>query len=195
MIRYILDQALPQLAAAQCQHPALARLKGRGPWTALDQAVGTVVQRGTAAAWTLPAPGLGGLQYQLADPLPPLMEVITVNDRGAIAWVDLPGAVRLPVKLAAYAPVSIGLDGQPEGPADEYGITAARLWERWQAADLPVIDPQLIAFCRLALMSQTNLLPEIIHAYKLLTTETAPQILYAATGYDPKKAEKLGGGG
>lgn len=195
MIRYYLDAEMPQLAAAQCAHPALARLKGRGPWQAIAQAVGLCLQRGTAAVWGPIKTGLGGLRYQLADPLPPLMDVITVNDKGPIAWVDLPGAIRLPVKLAAYAPVAIGLDGQPEGYCDEYGVLGSRLWDRSATADLPVTDPELISFVRLALMAQTNLTPEIIHGYGLLTTETVPAILAAAAGYDPKKAETPGGGG
>jgi hypothetical protein len=195
MIRYVLPATLPALAAAMCNHPELRRLAGRGPWTAGDHPEGTCLTRGTAAAWGPLKQGLGQLRYQLADPLPPLLASITVNATGPIAWVDLPGAVRLPVKLATYAPVAIGLDGQPEGLADEYGILGALLWERWQGADLPVVDPQLIAFCRLALMSQTNLTPELIHAYSLLTTESVPAILYAATGYDPKKAVLADGGG
>ena len=116
MIRYYLDASLPQLAAAQCAHPALARLKGKGPWTAID-GPGVCIQRGQAQSWGEVKPGLHGLRYQLADPLPPLMPSITVRDVGSIAWVDLPGGVRLPVKLAAYAPVAIGLDGTPSGPA------------------------------------------------------------------------------
>lgn len=192
MIRYYLDAQLPQLAAARCDHPALARLRGRGPWTAHDHHGSVMLQRGEAAAWGEIKPGLNGLRYQVANPLPPLLASIQVNDRGSIAWVDLPGGVRLPIKLAAYAPVAIGLDGLPEGPCDDYGQTAARLWDRLNAGDLPVADPQLVAFCRLALMSQTDLTPELIHAYGLLTTDTIPQIFDAANGV-PKKTGFDGG--
>lgn len=190
MIRYYLDASLPQMAAAQCAHPALARLKGKGPWTAMD-GPGVCIQRGSAHAWGEIKPGLGGLKYQLADPLPPIMQSITVRDGGSIAWVDLPGGVRLPVKLAAYAPVAIGLDGTPSGPADEYGMLSARLWDRLQAGDLPVLDPALLTFCRLALMSQTNLTEELCHAYGLITTESVGAIFDAANGVP--KAEAGGG--
>jgi hypothetical protein len=190
MIRYHLDASLPLMAASRCDHPALARLKGKGPWSATDGA-GVCIQRGTADAWTEIKPGLDGLRYQLADPLPPLMTAITIRDTGPIGWVDLPGAVRLPVRLATHAPVAIGLDGTPQGPADEYGMLAARLWDRLQSGDLPVLDPALIKFCRLALMSQTNLTEELCHAYGLITTDTVPAIFDAANGIP--KAEAGGG--
>jgi hypothetical protein len=193
MIRYLLDISLPQMTAARCDHPALARLKGRGPWTAVDGA-GVCIQRGTADAWGPIKVGLGGVKYQLADPLPPLASVIKINDRGPIAWVDLPG-IRLPVKLAAYAPVAVGLDGVPEGPADEYGMLGARLWDRLKGGDLPMLDPELLSFVRQALMSQTDLTAELCHAYGLITTDTIGAIFDAASGYDPKKADASGDGG
>jgi hypothetical protein len=149
-----------------------------------------MLQRGTASAWGEIKNGLDGLRYQLADPLPPIMTAITTDERGSIAFVDLP-CCRLPIKLAAYAPVAIGLDGTPEGPCDDYGQTAARLWDRLNAGELPVADPQLVAFCRLALMSKTNLTAELVHAYGLLTTDTIPQIFDAANGIP--KAEAGGG--
>ena len=193
MIRYYLDQSIALLAAAQCQHQALARLRGRGPWAASESGGSIMLQRGTASAWSEIKSGLNGeLRYQLADPLPPLLQSITTDERGPVAFVDLPGGVRLPIKLAIYAPVSIGLDGLPEGPCDDYGQTGARLWDRLNAGELPVTDPQLVAFCRLALMSQTNLTAELIHAYGLLTTDTIPAIFDAANGI-PKKAEAGGG--
>lgn len=195
MIRYILAHAMPSLAASQCAHPELARLKGRGPWTASDHPEGVCIQRGSSPTWGPVKQGLGMLRYQLADPLPPFAASVRMVETGPVAWVELPGAIRIPVKLASYAPVAVGLDGQPEGFADEYGMLGSRMWERWQQADLPVLDPQLVAFARMALMSQTDLTAELIHAYGLLTTETIPAILYAATGYDPKKAESPGGGG
>mgnify|MGYP007071639958 CR=1 FL=1 len=190
MIRYYLDQTLSLMAAAQCQHPALARLRGRGPWSASESPGGVMLQRGNAAAWGEIKNGLDGLRYQLADPLPPIMSSITVDERGAVAFIDLPGC-RLPIKLAAYAPVSIGLDGTPQGPCDEYGQAGVRLWDRLNSGELLVADPELIAFCRLALMSKTNLTAELVHAYNLITTETIPQIFDTANGIP--KAEAGGG--
>lgn len=191
MIRYYIDKTMPLMAASECRHPALVRLRGRGPWRASESDGGTCLQRGDAAAWGPIVSGLDGLRYQLADPLPPLMSAVVTDDRGSVAFVDLPGAVRLPIKLAAYAPVAIGLDGLPQGPCDEYGQTSTRLWDRFSAGELSLTDPQLIAFVRLALMSQTNLTVELIHAYGLITTDTIPAIFDAANGI-PKAA--AGGG-
>jgi hypothetical protein len=189
MIRYYLDVQVPLLAASRCDHPMLVRLKGRGPWSASDSPSGVRIQRGTAAAWGEIRHGLDGLRYQLADPLPPV-SAIAVRDVGPVAWVDLPG-VRLPVKLATYAPVAVGLDGKPEGPADDYGRTSAALWDRMNAGELPILDPLLVQFCVLALMTQTDLTPELIHAYGLINTDTIPQIFDAANGVP--KAEAGGG--
>jgi hypothetical protein len=194
MIRYYLD-GCSQMAAAQYQHPALARLRGRGPWTITGESGGVMLQRGSSPSWGPIRDGIGGLRYQLADPLPPLMASITVDSKGPSAWVDFAGGIRLPVPLAVYAEVSFGLDGKPEGPCSEYGMIATRLWDRWQQQDLPVSDPDLLSFCRLALMETTNLTAELIHAYGLITTKSVPSIFAAATGCDPKKADLLGDGG
>lgn len=194
MIRYYLDTPIPLMAAAQCAHPSLARLRGKGPWKASEIPGGVMLQRGEAEAWGDIKPGLSGLRYQIADPMPDFLTAIKINERGPVAWLELAG-IRLPIKLAAFAPVVIGLDGQPEGVCDEYGITASALWDRWQTDDLPITDPQLLAFCNLALMSQTDLTPELIYAYKLRTTDTVPAIFGAATGCDPKKVEAPEGGG
>lgn len=180
MIRYYLDETVQSLAASRCEHPKLARLRGRGPWVATDTPDGGVMlQRGSASSWGEIKPGIGGLRYQLAAELPPIKQAIAINDVGQLAWVDLPG-IKLPVKLALYAPVSIGIDGAPEGPCDDYGQLSARLWDRLNADDLPVADPQLVEFARLALMSRTNLTHELCHAYGLITTETIPAIFDAA---------------
>jgi hypothetical protein len=194
MIRYYLE-GCGQIRAAQYQHPALARLKGRGPWAVTDHNGGVIMQRGDAPSWGPIQKGLGGLSYQIADPLPPLMQSITIDDKGQIAWVDFTGGARLPIPLAAYAEVAFNLDGKPEGPCSEYGITASRLWDRWQQQDLPVADPELVAWCRQALLEQTNLTAELVHAYGLLTSKSIPRIFAAATGCDPKKADQLVGGG
>jgi len=187
MIRYYIE-GVGQSAAASLKPPALARLRGRGPWSVTETANGARLQRGTAESWGEIKPGLDGLSYQLADPLPDLASAIAMDDRGSIAWVDIAGH-RLPVKLAAYAPVAIGLDGTPEGACDDYGATAERLWNRLQSGDLPVADPQLVAFARLALMSRTNLTAELCHAYKLITTDSIPAIFDAATGLGKATAD------
>jgi hypothetical protein len=187
MIRYYLDQC-GQKQAADWKHPALARLRGRGPWKITETGSGVMLQRGDAESWTPIATGLDGLRYQVADPLPDLMASITVNDRGSLAWVDVAGH-RLPIKLAAYAPVAIGLDGLPEGPCDDYGGTAERLWNRLQAGELPIADPMLVSFARLALMSKTNLTAELIHAYTLLTTDSIEAIFDAANGVGKPQAD------
>lgn len=194
MIRYFLE-GCGLIRAAQCQHEALARLRGRGPWAITDHNGGVMLQRGDAPAWGPVQQGLGGLRYQLADPLPSLLSSITVDDKGPIAWVDLPGPVRLPVLLAEYAEVRFDLHGKPEGPCSDYGMIASRLWDRQEQKELIVGDPELIDFCRMALLEQTNLTAELVHAYGLLTTKTVPRIFAAATGCDPKKADQPDGGG
>lgn len=195
MIRYYLGEC-SQVRAAQYQHPAVVRLKGRGPWAVTDDHGGVMMQRGEAVAWGPIKLGLGGLRYQLAEPMPPLAEVLKVDDSGAgVAWIDMPHGVRIPIPLAAYAEVAFDLDGKPIGPCSEYGVTATRLWDRWQSQDLPIADPDLLAFCRLALLERTNLTAELCHAYGLITTKTVLQIFAAATGCDPKKLDTLEGGG
>lgn len=193
MIRYLVDANIGQMAAATCAHPSLTRLRGRGPWATTVTGGHIQMQRGESPAWGEVKQGVGGVRYQLADPMPPV-SAIKVEGRGHVAWVDLPG-IRLPIPLAAYVPVSIGLDDQVEGPCDEYGMTAARLWDRWQDNDLPLTDRDLLAMCRLALMANTDLTAELIHAYGLLTTSTVPMIFAAATGCDPKKAADAADGG
>ena len=194
MIRYYLDNC-SILKAAQYQHESVVRLKGRGPWAVTDNNGGVMLQRGESPSWGPIKPGLAGLRYQLADPLPPLMQSITVDDKGAVAFVDFSGGIRLPVPLAAYAEVSFDINGVPEGPCSEYGMIASRLWDRWQQNDLPVSDPELLSFCRLALLENTNLTAELVHAYGLLTTKSIPRIFAAVTGCDPKKADPQGAGG
>lgn len=194
MIRYYLA-GCSQMAAAQYQHPALARLKGRGPWAITAEPGGVMLQRGESAAWGPIQQGLEGLRYQLADPLPPLMQSIKLDDKGPIAWVALPGDVRLPVLLAEYAEVRFDLHGNTEGPCTDYGLIASRLWDRKEQKDLTVGDPELVAFCRSALLEQTNLTAELVHAYGLLTTKSVPEIFAAVTGCDPKKAAQPDGGG
>jgi hypothetical protein len=195
VIRYYLNESIPTLAAARCEHPALARLRGRGPWTAIDGTGVACVQRGQAAAWGEIRDGLGGLRYQLASEMPDLMSAIRVNATGPIAWVTLRDGIRLPVRLAAYAPVCIGLDGQPDGMADDYGAAATRIWDRMQSGPVGVTDPELVAFARRALMTCTDLTDELCHAFRLITTDSVQAILDAATGCDSKKVAPPGDGG
>jgi hypothetical protein len=196
MIRYYLDSC-SQLQAAQYRHEALARLKGRGPWKFTDDRGGVMLQRGEAVAWGPIKQGLGGLRYQLADPLPPFAQAVKVAVRGPapVGWVDLPGGIRIPVPLTPYAEVAIGLDGKPEGVCSDFGLLAASLFDRRERGDFPVADPELVEFCRVALMEHTDLTAELVHAYNLITTRTTPLIFDAATGCDPKKADPPGGGG
>lgn len=183
MIRYYLpaDVRIPLLAASQCAHPLLRRLAGRGPWTTSETEHGICLQRGTATAWTEIKPGLDGLRFQVADPLPDFATAVKINDRGPIAWVPL-SVGKVPVRLSYHAAVEIGLDGQPLGPCDEYGQAGVALWDRMQTGEVQLLDPQLLAFIRLALASQTDLTVELMHAYKLITSTSIPAIFEAATG-------------
>ena len=153
------------------------------------------IQRGQAAAWGEIRDGLGGLRYQLATDLPDLMSAIKVRDSGPVAWVTLRDGIKLPIRLATYAPVCIGLDGEPDGMADDYGIAATRIWDRMQSGPVGVTDPELVAFARRALMTCTDLTEELCHAFRLITTDSVQAILDAATGCDSKKADPPGAGG
>lgn len=196
MIRYHVE-GCSQLAAAQFQHPAIARLKGRGPWSVQSSPNGVTMQRGEAAAWGPIKDGLDGLKYQLAEQMPPFAQAVKIAVHGPapVAWAELPGGIRIPIPLVPYAEVSIGLDGKPEGPCSEFGILATSLYDRRERGDFPVADPELVAFCRVALMEYTDLTAELVHAYNLITTKTTPLIFDAATGCDPKKAAPADGGG
>jgi hypothetical protein len=179
-----------QLAAAQLAHPALARLRGRGPWTASEDGAGSVVlQRGQAQTWGEWRPGLGGLDYRLADPMPELRSAVAFRPNGSAAWADLPGAGRFPVVPATYAPVALGLGGEPLGPCDAYGQMALRIFDRMQVGDITLGDPDLVSFCRSALMSATDLTDELCHAFGLITTATVPLIWEAATGVGKPQAD------
>jgi hypothetical protein len=47
---------------------------------------------------------------------------------------------------------------------------------------MPFNDPELIQFCRLALMSCTTLTVELVHAFRLLSTADIEPLLEAGTG-------------
>lgn len=181
MIEYRIS-GVAQLAAAQLAHPSLVRLRGRGPWVVRDEAGTCILRRGDAVAWGEWKTGLSGLSYRLSNPLPEMRAVVKFRGNGAVSYVDLPMAGRLPIMPAAYAPVALGLDGTPEGPCDDYGQTAARLFDRLNAGEVTLADPELVAFCRSALMSTSDLTDELCHAFGLITTSTVPIIWEAATG-------------
>jgi len=193
VIQYHLPESIPLLRAGHCEHPALARLRGRGPWSASDGPDGGVIlTRGSAAEWTAWAPALGGeLRYRTAVDMPAFSQAVKVRDIGQTARVQL-SVGSLPVALVHFAPVEIGLGGAPVGPADEYGRIGARLWDRLKSEELSPADHDLVSFCRLALMSCTDLTEELCHAYRLITTKSVGDILDAASGVP--KADAGGGG-
>lgn len=195
MIRYYLSENIPTLAAARCEHPALRRLAGRGPWTAIDGMGVACIQRGQATEWGEIRNGFGGLRYQLAAEMPDMLSAITVKATGPVAWVQIRDGIKLPVRLATYAPVCFDIDGKPDGMADEYGMVASAIWDRMQAGPIPIADPDLMAFARRALMTCTDLTEELCHAYRLIHSDSVQAILDAATGCDSKKVAPPVAGG
>lgn len=152
---------------------------------------GVTLTRGASDAWTDWADGLNGLRYRNAVTMPAFSQAVSVKDHGNTASVKLHvGSV--PVRLVQFSPVFIGLDGTPSGPADEYGRLGSRLWDRLKEGDMPLLDKDLIHFCRLALMSCTNLTEELCHVYGLITTATVEDILDTASGF-PKAVAGAGG--
>jgi hypothetical protein len=185
MIRYHLARRADLAAVASCQLPELARLRGRGPWTAAETTGGvclTLARGPSVATWGPIQPGLGGLQYQLADPLPPFLAAEWIVRQAGATPVQLRCGHVLPIIPAASDGVEITLDGQLGGPVTQYGRLAATLWERLAAEDVQRTDPSLIEFCRLALLSSTTLTAELVHAFRLLASSDVEAILEVAAG-------------
>lgn len=194
MIRYRLPGFHDPLAAASGSHPALARLAGRGPWACADTPEGVVLTRGGAAAWGPWVPGVGGLEYSLADPLP-ACDPLTLPQPGLAGEgspVSLRCGIVVPVRPAGWDGSVIGLDGQLGAPASAYGRAVAALYDRILAAgDLPPSDPQAIAVARMALLSATTLTEELIAAWGLLSTGDVVALFLAAAAIP--KADAGGG--
>lgn len=194
MIRYRLPGFHDPVAATSGAHPALARLAGRGPWSCVDTPDGVVLTRGTAVTWGPWVPGVGGLDYALADPLPACdPQALTLpGPAGEGSPVALRCGIVLPVRPAAWDGSVIGLDGQLGAPASRYGREVAALYDRILAAgDLPPTDPQAIAVARMALQSATSLTDELIHAWGLLSSGDVVLLFLAASSIP--KADAGGG--
>jgi len=189
MIRYLLDERVPTLLAAQCQHPKLARLAGCGPWLANEIAGGVSLTRGSAERWTDPIVSpIDGLRFQLADPLPEfrLSDFLRPNaDRGNPVRLRCGHAIPV-LPCVVHDGLEITLDGSLGTPAGDYAALGCRLFDRRMSlGDGEVItldDKELIHFARLAIMSCTTLTAELVHAYKLLSTSDLEPLLDAGTG-------------
>lgn len=189
MIRYLLDERVPTLLAAQCQHPKLARLAGCGPWMANEIPGGVSLTRGQADKWTDPIVSpVDGLRFQLADPMPAfrIADFLRPNaDRGNP--VKLRSGHTIPIlPCVLHDGLEINLDGSLGQPAGEYAQAGARLFDRRLSLDdgevIRLDDKDLIAFCRLALMSCTTLTVELVHAFRLISTSDLEALLDAGTG-------------
>jgi hypothetical protein len=189
VIRYLLDERLPLIQAAQCQHMKLQRLAGCGPWLATQTPEGIALTRGEANTWTAPfVSPLDGLRFQLADPLPAfrVQDFLRPNaDQGNPVRLRC-GHVIPVLPASVHDGLEIGLDGSFGLPAGEYARIGGRLYDRQLAQPdgqgIPLSDPDLIAFCRLALLSCTTLTAELVHAYKLLTTADLSALWDAGVG-------------
>ena len=189
MIRYLIDERIPTLTAAQCQHPRLARLAGCGPWSATETATGVMMTRGQSDRWTDPKVSpIDGMRVQLADPMPAfrVADFLRPNaDRGNP--VRLRCGHVIPVMPAAlHDGLEIGLEGGLGAPAGEYARLGQSLYDRRCALGegdcIPFNDPELIQFCRLALLSCTTLTAELVHACHLLSTADIEPLVEAGTG-------------
>lgn len=168
--------------------PALRRLRGRGPWVCTQDPDGGVAiahQRG-ATAWGPERIGVGGIRYQLADPLPPFVLSEWLRTDALGEWVRLRCGVEIPVMPAAADGMSIGLDGTIGAPVTPYGILAARVFDRIAALGpkdaIPWTDPDLLALARGAIMSCTTLTDELVHAFCLISTGDLGALFDAAVG-------------
>lgn len=197
MIRYLLDERVPTILAAQCQHPKLARLAGCGPWMANEIPGGVSLTRGQADKWTEPMASPLGLRFQFADPMPEfrVADFLRPNaDRGNP--VRLRCGHTIPVMPASiHDGLEIGLDGSLGVPAGEYARLGASLFDRRcglsEGQCISLTDPDLISFCRLAIMSCTTLTAELVHGYHLLSTADLEALFDAGTGLP--KADAGGG--
>lgn len=195
MIRYRLPESLAPQQAATLEHPALRRLRGRGPWSCAQVPGGVALTHHLAAsvqAWGPELAGMGGLSYTLPDPMPAFVPAAWIRKGSVGDLVRLRCGHEIPVAPAAADGISIGLDGQLGGPVSEYGRLAVSLWDRVAALgagdSIPFSDPDLIALARLACMSCTTLTEELVHAFGLISTGDLGTLFDAAVGIPKAEA-------
>jgi hypothetical protein len=192
MIRFRVDNLTPE-AASLMDHPSLRRLAGRGPWACVADAGGTILTRGTAAAWGPWTQGLGGLSYSLADPLPEWSDAWLADLRGA-TLVPLRCGVVLPVLPVPYDGLTVDLmTGAIGAPVSRYGQAVAEAFDLL-AGDLPVPagHPTLVDAAREILLRSTNLPLEALAALRLVGTDDFIPLIEGAAGI-PKAACGAGG--
>lgn len=187
MIRYRLSPRVEGPTAALCEHPALKRLAGFGGWKATQEANHTVLTRVNAVSrndWGPWKPGLNGLDFSVPDPLPPFNAGDWIYTREELRRQGIP--VRLcrgfdiPVAPAYLDGVEILLDGSLSTPVSDYGALVSSLDVRLGSGSIHPGDPDLVRFCHLAMASCLALTPEVIHAWRLLTTADQQRLFDAA---------------
>ena len=191
MIRYRLPTVqLDGVAAVRCQHPALARLAGCGPWSTSINPAGTTITKGTAATWG-EWKKRGDLEYSLAYPMPPFDLATFQKPHPVGETVRLACGVTVVVKPAAYDQ-ALTLDDEPGEPVSDYGRLAESVFLRIQESDIPYTDSEMRALCFAALRSNTTLTDELIVAYRLIAISDIDALVSAAAGL-PKAAAGSGG--
>lgn len=190
MIRYRVPGGISAPEAVGCVSE-LRRLAGCGPWTCHDDGQGLVLTHGSASAvstWTSWRDGLGGLIYQLAEPLPEIAIDAWVKRAEHAEPLRLVCGLTVPVVPAFVDGLAITMDGGLGAPASPYGRAVANLVDRVMRGDevMPT-DPQAIAVARLALASGLRMPAELMHAWGLLATGDIARLVEAAAAV-PKVA-------
>jgi hypothetical protein len=180
MIRYRIVGVCPEEASLLAR-PALRRLAGRGPWACLAVGDGTILARGEASAWGPWQPGLDGLEYALAEPLPPWDEAWLRRIPGA-ALVPLRNGLALPVVPVPFDGVGIDLiNGDLGEPVSGYGLACAAAWELLIGpSPVPANHPTLLTAVREILLRSTTLPLEALAAYAVVGTADVMPIVEAA---------------
>jgi hypothetical protein len=187
MIRFILRSNAPPSAQSALDHPALSRLAEDGPWRVQDGIGIVMLTHATAPAgceWGPEQTGLGGLVFQLPAKLSPL-PIADLIRKGATdcQTVRLVCGLTVPIAPAMAGGSVIGLNGEAEGIASEYGLAVEAVSAAFeQAADaakasgdqsggaVRFSDPCWLPMARLALRSALRLPAEAIHGYRILAS-------------------------
>jgi hypothetical protein len=185
MIRYRVPDGLSPMAAVQCQHPSLARLADCGPWAAVETPQGLLLTHASApanATWKEWSAGIGGIMYQVVDPLPELKAADWMKPEDDLAGpVLLACGIVVMVRPACCDGLLLGLDGSLGRPAGAYGQAVASLTDRaFRGQVVLATDPQAVAVARMALRTGLKMSDELIHAWGLLSTGDVARLVEAA---------------
>jgi hypothetical protein len=196
MIRYRIAEKIDQLAAATCEHPLFARLRGLG-WQARYEGNATIMTAASAVTrtdWGEWRPGLGGLEFAVPDPLPPF----SVNDwkptqPDNAQLVTLKCGQRIWVTPAYLDGGEILLDGTIAASTSRYGQLVDKIDARLNTvAHLAAGDPDVLGFARLAIQTCLCIPDEAIHAWRLLSSSDIQALWRAATALPKAESDAAG---